>query len=664
MKPTVIPTGNINNGNNGQGINNNNINVPTGNVSQDPNNNPAAGNNAQAHNTRRQFPNYQQGFGFDPDIDDIFSDTGIRSRLPGRMRDPFTSFGAHDTDNFFPGFGNMGTGRRNRTNPQNIGDDGFFSNFPDEFRQYIPEGFGFGRRGGGARQTVDSPSGTNTNQPPQQYYQQPTQQQYYQQPIYQQPGQYDNVPYYEPSPVPQSPKPHLCDAAIQTEDLAAESQDVFPTGSGQKLQQHGLRNTVDMGQKSVQEEENRGPRSHSAPPNNKDGQFINKSQQQHAEQQPVTDPVYVTSATFKTTAPKKIPPSVRSQGSQQQPYTPSPPNPPQRHSSIPQHQQAQAPTTPGGTYIRTVPIFVEGRQSPVINSHKEIPNQYQQEEQQQSSRPTVNTVKANIPDDANQTLPPQTPHTTDCINKITDIQRDVLDLMSKVENFKGQKNDKEYMYLDEMLTRNLLKLDTIDTNGKESIRLARKEAIKCIQASINVLEAKSGENAKAAANDLDITNASSKELNMQKNDETSSDSKVITEENPNILSEQTVIPLPPPPEHEPDLKALQENTNILDDQTVIALPPPPQPKSEQNVHEIKELETISTLEPLEENNVNKLGECTKEGDPIAIGDGNVKESSPSKDGAKKKIIKKLKKITKKDKEVSPSAPDAESKTEE
>lgn len=62
--------------------------------------------------------------------------------------------------------------------------------------------------------------------------------------------------------------------------------------------------------------------------------------------------------------------------------------------------------------------------------------------------------------------------------------------MLAVEQFGGKRGDKDYMYLDEMLTRNLLKLDTIDTNGKESIRLARKEAIKCIQTSIAVLEAK------------------------------------------------------------------------------------------------------------------------------------------------------------------------------
>lgn len=71
--------------------------------------------------------------------------------------------------------------------------------------------------------------------------------------------------------------------------------------------------------------------------------------------------------------------------------------------------------------------------------------------------------------------------------------------MGAVDKFGGIRGDRQYMYIDEMLTRNLLKLDTIDTNGRDSIRLARKEAIRCIQASITVLEGKAEQNAKAAA---------------------------------------------------------------------------------------------------------------------------------------------------------------------
>jgi hypothetical protein len=49
---------------------------------------------------------------------------------------------------------------------------------------------------------------------------------------------------------------------------------------------------------------------------------------------------------------------------------------------------------------------------------------------------------------------------------------------------------KDYLYLDEMLTRNLIKLDVIETEGREDVRQARKDCIKLIQATISKLEAK------------------------------------------------------------------------------------------------------------------------------------------------------------------------------
>lgn len=87
--------------------------------------------------------------------------------------------------------------------------------------------------------------------------------------------------------------------------------------------------------------------------------------------------------------------------------------------------------------------------------------------------------------------PPSKPAPVDAITKIQQIQRDVLDLMVKVEQFEGKsKRDKEYLYLDEMLTQNLLRLDTVDTDGKENVKLARREAVKCINRCLAVLEAK------------------------------------------------------------------------------------------------------------------------------------------------------------------------------
>jgi BCL2-associated athanogene 3 len=79
----------------------------------------------------------------------------------------------------------------------------------------------------------------------------------------------------------------------------------------------------------------------------------------------------------------------------------------------------------------------------------------------------------------------------DSIVKIKKIQSDVLALMDQVEHFEATgRKDKRYLYLDEMLTQNLLKLDTVDTEGKDNIKLARREAIKCINHCISVLEAK------------------------------------------------------------------------------------------------------------------------------------------------------------------------------
>jgi len=50
------------------------------------------------------------------------------------------------------------------------------------------------------------------------------------------------------------------------------------------------------------------------------------------------------------------------------------------------------------------------------------------------------------------------------------------------------KTDKQYLYLEEMLMRQLIRLDNVETEGKDEIRAARKLAVKEIQAQINQLE--------------------------------------------------------------------------------------------------------------------------------------------------------------------------------
>ena len=48
--------------------------------------------------------------------------------------------------------------------------------------------------------------------------------------------------------------------------------------------------------------------------------------------------------------------------------------------------------------------------------------------------------------------------------------------------------DKEYLYLEETLTRHMLSLDSIETNGNEELRSKRKESIDSINRYLSMLE--------------------------------------------------------------------------------------------------------------------------------------------------------------------------------
>ncbi|XP_055902567.1 BAG domain-containing protein Samui isoform X2 [Eupeodes corollae] len=497
-----------------------------------------------------QFPpHFQQDFGFDPDIDDMFSDAGLRSHL-GRMRDPFGTFGSH-----FPQFGSLGRARRAGTGAgipkatDGMQHDDFFERLPPEFRQYIPDGFGSMRRqgsagGGGGAGAAESPR-IPTQQP--QYYQ-----------TYVQPGTTPPQATHHQQQQQQSPPVQMrnvCDAAIQTEDPSGDRNRSEVDGhhlNTDNLNHHGLRNTVDMGVRTPSESEGHNSRSHSAPPQQPDQNYPQDQQGFHSQ----------GTGTQRNTPPPQ-------QQQRQYPANQQPPRFPKAYNpqTYPSHpQQPPTPQTPGGSYIRTIPIFVEGRSEPLIN-HKDIPQaesqpnqtytkaapqaQQQQHPQQQQyqqqapqhhqNRPTPINTQQQPTAQQQQGPPPATPHTMESINKIQDIQRDVLNLMTQVEKFSGLRKDKEYAYLDEMLTRNLLKLDTIDTQGKESIRLARKEAIKCIQASINVLEAKAEENAKTAQpQEAVIGNA-----NASKEDATNA-AEPAEAQPIDVSNVHEAIPLPPP----------------------------------------------------------------------------------------------------------------------
>lgn len=179
---------------------------------------------------------------------------------------------------------------------------------------------------------------------------------------------------------------------------------------------------------------------------------------------------------------------------------------PNRRSESPinQHHYQQQPrkSPSGGT---TNPVSGD-RQVPVQQQHDakraSTPQRHQtpppkQTPPPQQSQNVQEPVPVEVPQNEQQTeeqrmTAARQKAIEDSITKIQRIQQSVLELMGRVEQYDGI-DRKEYMFLDEMLTQNLIKLDDIDAEGKDNIKNARREAIKCINSLISLLEAKNDE---------------------------------------------------------------------------------------------------------------------------------------------------------------------------
>merc|ERR1712079_881204 len=95
---------------------------------------------------------------------------------------------------------------------------------------------------------------------------------------------------------------------------------------------------------------------------------------------------------------------------------------------------------------------------------------------------TTNVEEQQKPAAANQDKKPDP-----CLDKLAKIQANVGELVKQLEKFKGSK---DYKYLDEMLTRNLLALDGLNLEGRDDVRQVRKESIKSINRCLSILESK------------------------------------------------------------------------------------------------------------------------------------------------------------------------------
>ncbi|XP_028162642.1 BAG domain-containing protein Samui isoform X2 [Ostrinia furnacalis] len=349
-----------------------------------------------------------------------------------------------------------------------------------------------------------------------------------------------------PAAPPAPPSPQHSSAATQTEPAPSPA----PAAPSSHLPQYGLRNTVDLGQRSAADPslvdaDDRGQRSMSAPPDGYAHDQNNPSMSspnhpEHAEPQPSNvrhipifvegrdEPVINKSAHFGEPKPAYAPPPQPTAHNYADfddgPAFHAPPNfsrafgtpfnkgfrqGPQpfvqqkvypqtafARGASPQRSQSPKPQPQPDEHYVKVPVHHE--HAPPRPEPQPRPQPQPQQQQQQQKPAPQQQAPPKQPTPPPQPKP-QPPSANDPITQILSIQTDVLNLMSEVENFTGTKKDKRYLFLDEMLTRNLIKLDNIETEGKENIRQARKEAIKCIQKCIAVLEAKAEKGSNAAA---------------------------------------------------------------------------------------------------------------------------------------------------------------------
>ena len=64
----------------------------------------------------------------------------------------------------------------------------------------------------------------------------------------------------------------------------------------------------------------------------------------------------------------------------------------------------------------------------------------------------------------------------------------VAKLEQDVRCFEGKKNDKKYLLLEEMLTKELLALDSVDPEGRLDVRQARRDGVRKVQNILDELE--------------------------------------------------------------------------------------------------------------------------------------------------------------------------------
>ncbi|XP_036911263.1 BAG family molecular chaperone regulator 4 [Sturnira hondurensis] len=177
-----------------------------------------------------------------------------------------------------------------------------------------------------------------------------------------------------------------------------------------------------------------------------------------------------------------------STGSPQPPPSPPPPQQP-KDSSYPYSQSDQGMNQhnfPCNVHQYESPGTMNSDNSELLDSQVQYSAEPQLYGNATNEHPSNQEQSHNLPEECL----PSDEGTPPSIKKIIHVLEKVQYLEQEVEEFVGKKTDKAYWLLEEMLTKELLELDSVETGGQDSVRQARKEAVCKIQAILEKLEKK------------------------------------------------------------------------------------------------------------------------------------------------------------------------------
>ena len=204
--------------------------------------------------------------------------------------------------------------------------------------------------------------------------------------------------------------------------------------------------------------------------------------------------------------------------------------PPQQ--PVPSQQPVTAETTtpipPPEEPKQNVPVVIE----PTVSDAAPMPH-----ETEANNNATDASLHVEEPPRRPRSPSPAPPNMTS-LEIIEQVLAEGFRLKEEVEAYTGGRKEKQYLRLEELLTRLMLKLDRIESEGRDDIRSARREAVHTIESILGLLESRTS--AAAANKALPSTESSASPGNSPSDDPVSETNTETSSANDNSRdSEQT-----------------------------------------------------------------------------------------------------------------------------